>query len=207
MDKVLEKTSGWRGSADLWIGAAYRALIAGGVEAVKVGPLAAGLGLSRTSFYGHFDSREDLLAALLAQWEAVNTGSLLGRTGAWAATLPEAVLNLFDCWIDAALFDARLDMAVRAWGQGDPAVWARVENADRCRIKAVAGMFARFGMEGEEAHVRACTLYYTQIGYFALRVEEDVTRRVDRMPHYVKTFCGQAPSAAEFARFRARHGF
>ena len=206
MDQTVQKTSGWRGSADLWIGAAYRALIAGGVDAVKLGPLAAGLGLSRTSFYGHFASHQALLDALLSRWAAQNTGTLTARSQAWAETLPEAVLNLFDCWIDQALFDAALDMAVRAWGLQDAAVKAAVAGADRDRIAAIAAMFARFGVEPEEAHVRACTLYFTQLGYFAAGVAEDLPTRVARMPHYVKAFCGTAPDAAQMARFRARHG-
>ncbi|MDX5402737.1 MAG: TetR/AcrR family transcriptional regulator, partial [Rhodobacterales bacterium] len=43
-----QKKSGWRGSEDLWLGAAYDLLIEKGVDAVKVLPLAQTLGLSRT---------------------------------------------------------------------------------------------------------------------------------------------------------------
>lgn len=32
--------SGWRGSSDLWMGAAYDALLESGVDAVKIMPLA-----------------------------------------------------------------------------------------------------------------------------------------------------------------------
>ncbi|HEX9857476.1 MAG TPA: TetR/AcrR family transcriptional regulator, partial [Paracoccaceae bacterium] len=90
---------GWRGSADLWLDAAHAALIEGGVEAVKVGPIAARLGLSRTSFYWHFADREALLAALIARWQGQNTGNLIARTESYAETIAEAVLNLFDCWV------------------------------------------------------------------------------------------------------------
>ena len=48
------KDSGWRGSREGWLEAACEALIAGGVEAVKILPLAKKLGLSRTSFYWFF---------------------------------------------------------------------------------------------------------------------------------------------------------
>ena len=36
---------GWRGTPDLWLDAAYALLVEGGVEAVKVMPLAERLGL------------------------------------------------------------------------------------------------------------------------------------------------------------------
>jgi AcrR family transcriptional regulator len=205
MDGTPDRTIGWRGSPDLWLDAARRALIAGGVAAVRIGALAGGIGLSRTSFYQHFDGREALLDALLSVWER-NTGAILSRLSAFADSLPEGIFNLFDCWLDPTLFDPALDMAVRAWGLSDPQVWARVGAADDRRIAAIAALFTRFGRGPDEARVRACTIYYTQIGYFAMRVAEDRATRIARMPAYVATFAGEAPSAAEAARFRARHG-
>ena len=75
-----EKTErGWRGTPDLWLDAAYQLLVEGGVEAVKVMPLAERLGLSRTSFYWHFPDREALLAGLVDRWKAKNTGNLVAR--------------------------------------------------------------------------------------------------------------------------------
>ncbi|MBO6860827.1 TetR/AcrR family transcriptional regulator, partial [Roseibium sp.] len=67
-DLLIEKTSGWRGTREIWIEAAYQALIEHGIDAVKVMPLADRLGLSRTSFYGHFSDRNDLLDSLITQW-------------------------------------------------------------------------------------------------------------------------------------------
>ncbi len=46
--------SGWRGSSEGWLQAAYDALLDGGVDAVKILPLARQLNLSRTSFYWFF---------------------------------------------------------------------------------------------------------------------------------------------------------
>jgi AcrR family transcriptional regulator len=205
MEDAVDRTTGWRGSPALWLDAARAALIAGGVGAVRIGALADGLGLSRTSFYQHFSGREAVLAALLDQWQH-NTASILARTGAYAASLPEGIFNLFDCWIDPALFDPALDMGVRAWGLSEPEVWARVEAADQARIAAIAAMFRRFGRTEDEARVRGCTIYYTQVGYFAMRVVESKAHRVDQMPAYVAAFTGETPSADEIARFRARHG-
>ena len=65
MDAQDTAGTGWRGSRDGWLEAGYRALIEGGVDAVKIMPLARQLNLSRTSFYWFFHDREALLAALL----------------------------------------------------------------------------------------------------------------------------------------------
>ena len=56
--------TGWRGSREGWLEAAYDTLVREGVEAVKILPLAERLGLSRTSFYWFFKDRDALLAAL-----------------------------------------------------------------------------------------------------------------------------------------------
>lgn len=201
-----EKTErGWRGTPDLWLDAAYELLVEGGVEAVKVMPLAERLGLSRTSFYWHFPDREALLAGLVDRWKAKNTGNLVARCEASAATITEAMLNLFDCWYDDALFDSRLEFAMRTWSLTDPAVAAAMNDADAARVAAITALFRRFGYGAAEADTRARTLYLTQVGYIAVRSEESLDVRLARNPAYVLTFCGVAPSEAEVAAFNARH--
>jgi hypothetical protein len=60
----------------------------------------------------------------LTAGKAKNTGNLVARCEAEAATITEAMLNLFDCWIDPGLFDSRLEFAMRTWALTDPSVAA-----------------------------------------------------------------------------------
>lgn len=196
---------GWRGTPEVWLDAAYALLVEGGVDAVKVMPLAERLGLSRTSFYWHFPDREALLAGLVDRWRSQNTANLVARCEAPAATITEAMLNLFDCWYDSDLFDSRLEFAMRTWSLTDPAVAAAMSEADAQRVAAIVGLFLRFGYSGAEADTRARTLYLTQVGYIALRSDESLEVRMARNPAYVLTFCGVAPSEAEVAAFQSRH--
>jgi AcrR family transcriptional regulator len=196
---------GWRGTPDLWLDAAYDLLVEGGVEAVKVMPLAERLGLSRTSFYWHFPDREALLAGLVARWEAKNTANLVARCEAPAATISEAMLNLIDAWVDPALFDSRLEFAMRTWSLTDPAVAAAMALADATRIAASTALFMRFGYAPTEADTRARTLYLTQVGYIALRSQESFDVRMGRIPAYVLTFCGVPATQAEIEAFLARN--
>ena len=200
------RQTGWRGSEELWLDAAYAMLIEAGVDAVKVMPLAERLGLSRTSFYGHFDSRQALLDALVDRWREHNTGRLVAQTRAYAESIAEAMFNLFDCWLRPELFDAKFDFAIRTWALGDPGLKAVLEATDQERIEAIAAMFARHGYGEEQARVRAYAVYYTQIGYISMMVVEPVALRIQRMPLYIETFTGVAPTEAEVARFSARHG-
>jgi AcrR family transcriptional regulator len=207
MNVAPEKMTGWRGSEDLWIDAAYALLVEVGVDQVKVLPLAEKLGLSRTSFYGHFESREALLDALVARWQSKNTKNLIAKTESYAESIAEALFNLFDCWLDHDLFDDRFDLAIRNWALGDPALRAVLEETDKTRIDAIAAMFSRHGFAPDQARVRAYTVYYTQIGYISMMVAESVELRIQRMPIYIETFSGTAPTQTEVARFSARHGF
>ncbi len=196
---------GWRGSADLWLEGALTLLAEGGVEAVKIGPLAARLGLSRTSFYWHFADREALLAALVADWRSRNTAALAARAAAPAATVTEAVLNVFDAWVDPGLFDSRVEFSMRTWALTDPTVGRVLAGEDSARIAALTGLFLRFGYPQAEADTRARTIYLTQVGYISLRSDEDFETRMLRIPAYALTFTGRAPGADEVAAFRARH--
>jgi AcrR family transcriptional regulator len=195
----------WRGTPELWLQEAHAMLVEGGVEAVKVMPLAERLGLSRTSFYWHFADREALLSALVELWRAKNTGSLVARCEAPAATVAEAMLNLIDCWVDPDLFDGGLEFAMRTWSLTDPSVAAQMASADATRITAITALFLRFGYGATEADTRARTLYLTQVGYIAVRSKESFDVRMGRIPDYVLTFSGQCPTDWELIAFRKRH--
>lgn len=196
---------GWRGTEAGWTEAAYELLIEGGVEAVKIQPLARRLKLSRTSFYWHFADRDALLSALVRRWQDKNTGNLIRQTELPAPTIASAVLNLFDCWITPELFDAALDVAMRDWARTDARLGAAFEAADASRIGAIRAMFERYGYVPEEADIRANTIYLTQVGYIALGTDETFDVRLIRIPTYLETFTGRRATAAELAAFTNRH--
>ena len=198
--------TGWRGSNDGWLEATYDALLEGGVDAVKILPLAKRLKLSRTSFYWFFKDREELLSALIARWRDKNTGNLVRRTEAYAESIAEATLNVFDCWLDTSLFDAKFEFAVRSWALQSEQILAEVQSADTARLQALGRMFERFGHAPGAADVRARTIYLVQIGYISMQTEEDLALRLQRIPEYVAIFTGVAPQQREIDRFRSRHG-
>ena len=205
MNEESELGHGWRGSADVWIEAAYTLLIKGGVEAVKILPLAKGLRLSRTSFYWHFADREALLAALVRRWQEKNTGNLIRQTELPAASINAAALNLVDCWITPELFDSQLDRAMRNCARTDPKLRAAFAAADAARLAAIRAMYLRHGYAMHEADVRANAVYLTQVGYIDLDARETLEARLQRVPTYVEIFTGQKVSETELAGFLSRH--
>ncbi|TPW30239.1 TetR/AcrR family transcriptional regulator [Pararhizobium mangrovi] len=201
------RPSGWRGSRELWLDAAKDAFLQSGLEAVKIQPLAAQLQLSRTSFYWFFRDRNTLLDALLEDWETKNTGAFVSACEAYADTITEAVLNLLSVFHEEAVFEPQMDFAIRGWAHQSEDVMGRVNIADERRLDAIRAMFERFGYEGDEADVRARTVYLAQIGYISMQVNETQATRMARVPAYVKTYSGYAPTEREMARFHSRHGY
>ena len=120
-----------------------------------------------------------------------------------AATVNEAVCNVFRCWVNPAIFSPRLDFAVREWARRSAPVRKALDRSDRVRTEAVKALFVRFGYEDEDAFVRARVLYYMQIGYYALDLREPIETRLNLTPHYLKAFTGVDPDQAEIDAFRA----
>src|SRR5689334_10739231 len=61
-DKVI------RLDAEAWVTAAFDALAEGGIDAVRVEPLAKALAITKGSFYWHFADRRALIDAMLTTW-------------------------------------------------------------------------------------------------------------------------------------------
>lgn len=178
---------------DDWLLVARDALVQHGVAEVKVLSLGARLGVSRSSFYGYFKSRKDLLEALLSDWEVRNTQSILNNCALPSESICAAVCNFFRCFVQPDIFDQGLDFAVREWSRRDVSVRARIDAADQARLVAVTRMFERHEYAPEDAEVRARILYFMQLGYHALDVAEPMAERASRVRGYLTGFTGQPP--------------
>lgn len=188
-----------KATRDDWLDAALAVLATEGVARVAILPLSERLGVSRSSFYWYFRDRSDLLDELLARWARLNTRSILTQAEAPAATISEAVCNVFRCWVNPAIFSPRLDFAVREWARASKAVREVLDDADTLRTRAIRAMFERFGYGADDAFIRARTLYYSQIGYYALDIREALAERLALTPHYLRTITGVEPRQEDMA--------
>ncbi|MDB6176219.1 helix-turn-helix domain containing protein [Paracoccus sp. Z330] len=207
MSKQVASETGWRGSREGWLEAAYDALIEGGIDAVKIMPLANRLKLSRTSFYWFFNDRDELLTALADYWSTRTTMPLIAAARAYADTETEAMLNLLACFLKPGEFDDRLEFAVRSWALQDDAIMQRLQAADIERLETIGQLLMKWGHSEQDADVRARTIYLVQIGYISMQVREDAATRLTRIPGYVEIYTGKLPHSRELARFRANIGY
>src|SRR3569833_892127 len=176
---------------EIWLDTARQALIEEGTAGVEINKLAKRLGSSRGGFYWFFKDRGHLLDELLAYW---------ARTG---VTLFEKVLQnperngvkeylaLTNLWIDEEEYDPKWDGAVRDWARTSDTVRKVVQTVDEKRIALIEQIFNDMGYTGKEAHIRARVMYYHQVGYYALGVQESQKERRALLPYYQKVLTGQ----------------
>ncbi len=186
-----------------WLNVAMDVLVSDGVERVKVLDLGQRLGVSRSSFYWYFKSRQELLDALLQHWQDTNTAAIVTKAEAPAETITEAVCNFFHCVIDERLFNNPLDFAVRDWARRSGKVRRILDQSDATRVDALARMFARFDYPADEAAIRARVLYFMQLGYDLAELNEATTDRLRQVPMYLFCFTGQQPLPSEIEAFGA----
>lgn len=184
-----------------WLKLALETLISDGVERVRVLTLSQKLDVSRSSFYWYFKSRQDLLDQLLDHWRQTNTRFIVERAKRPSATVIRGVMSIFECWVDESLFDPRLDFAIRAWARRSPAIRRALDAADAERVEAIRDMFMRHGYESEDAFVRARVLYFMQIGYYSLELNEPMSSRLPHLAAYLRSFTGREPSAEDVEDF------
>lgn len=186
-----------------WLNAAMETLIADGIEQVKILPLALRLGVSRSSFYWYFKSRQDILDALLDMWHRTNTAAVTQSAALPSDAITGSVCHIFLCFLDPARFNNRLDFAIRDWSRRDAAVRVKLHASDAERVEALSQMFGRFDYPPSEAITRARVLYYMQLGYFDAELNEPMVERQKFTSDYILTFTGLRPSAAEIVALDA----
>ena len=188
---------------DGWIEAALAVLVEEGVEAVQITQLAKRLGVTRGSFYWHFTSREELLDALIAEWRARNSDVMLSAL-AESESLQQGILDLFAVWVDHTRFDPQLDQAVRDWARRSESVRESVTREETNRVAAIAEFYCRHGFAKTEAFIRARVIYFTQLGYYALGIQEPMTDRMSYLEAYYRCFTGEEIDKDAAAAFGAR---
>ena len=143
-----------------WLEAGLEALEQGGVEAVAVVPLARSLGVTRGSFYWHFDSRGELLDGVLERWERIHSDEVLDALQA-IDDPRRRLAALFERSASKppSIFVRLLDAADR-----EPSVKAVLERSARRRIDVLAQACREAGMTPAEARRRATLCYAAYVG-------------------------------------------
>jgi AcrR family transcriptional regulator len=176
---------------EIWLDTARQALIEDGTAGVEINKLAKRLGVSRGGFYWFFKDRAQLLEELLGYWVQTSTVLFEKILQLPARNGIDKYLAMTHLWIDENEYDPKWDGAVRDWARTSPMVRKAVQAVDQKRIAVLEQIFNDMGYAGKEAHIRARVMYYHQVGYYAMGVEESRRERHALIPYYQKVLTGR----------------
>lgn len=169
-----------------WIDQGMRVLANGGVESVRVEPLAKLMGVTKGSFYWHFKNREDLLDAILQEWIASQTNSIIEQVDKRDGDATTKLRYLFELAIED---DGLVENAIRAWSANDVKIADALNRVDQRRLDYTKDLFLAVGFEPLEAMVRARMIYYSLVGESTLGIRRDQSERLAevRLQHKILT--------------------
>jgi AcrR family transcriptional regulator len=148
-----------------WIEAGLRALGDGGPEAVRIEPLARSLGLTKGSFYWHFEDRQALLEELLDSWERQMIDEVIERVELEAGDARVRLRRLFSIASSKETRTlARSELAIRDWARHEERVSERLGRVDDRRMNYMRRLFAEFCLGEEDVEARSMLAFSLFIG-------------------------------------------
>ena len=158
---TTEKSGSSRLSADDWLRAAFDIMVDEGIAGVKIHRLCERLGVTKGSFYWHFQDLDAFLGELARRWgeEGVKMPARLVDSSDPAAGL----LHAMELFADRRV--RNLTRAVRDWAQNDERARVAIRQADQALFEGVRDAIVSLGFDPAEADVRAKVLYYAGVGF------------------------------------------
>ncbi|GAA5056072.1 TetR/AcrR family transcriptional regulator [Nocardia callitridis] len=149
-------------SYDDWVDGALALLAREGVTAIKIPRLCQELGVTKGSFYWHFDTIEELMSAMADRWSTVQAEAV--RAIADIETIPvdqrleQMTINLVDqrTWA--------LEASMREWARTDPKVAEAVLALDHRVFATIHQAMLELGFDETQARLRSGAVVYLGIG-------------------------------------------
>ncbi len=155
------KKSGQRLSREDWLENALTVLSKEGRAGLKIQGLSADLGVSRGSFYWHFEHRRDSIRALLEYWYEEYTAGAIAATKREGGSAEEKLAKVMRMVHDQNL--TRHEFTIRSLASLDPQFSRMVRKTDRFRLDLLESLFIGMGFTDNELKIRAraCLAYMT----------------------------------------------
>jgi AcrR family transcriptional regulator len=158
-----------------WLATALKVLAESGIEAVRVEPLAKLMNVTKGSFYWHFKNREDLLNAMLREWETRETDDIIKQVEEAGGDASAKLLYLFQLAYED---DGQLEKAMRTWAANDARAAAVIAQIDQRRLNYLQDLFLQIGFPAIEAKARARLAYYSWVGEFTVGIPTSQAERL-----------------------------
>jgi AcrR family transcriptional regulator len=166
--------AGNRLEVDDWIQAGYAILAEDGLQALKIDRLCDRLGVTKGSFYWHFEGMPSYRTALIQSWGELRDQDRATLDEMTGVPPRERLSRMMSALVSPRLWT--LERAMREWARSDESVAESVRAADRRLLKAVRQAFVDYGFAGEEADVRANATFAAGIGFLHLSGANPIPR-------------------------------
>jgi AcrR family transcriptional regulator len=158
--RQISKQTSRRLTPAAWIDVGIEALVHEGVEQVAIERLAKQLGVSKGSFYWHFEDRAALHSAMLDSWIKGATLRVRDRVDRLCSTPSQKILMLLELpFSGRSHYAAHVEHAIRAWGHRSAVVADAVRLVDRLRIDHLTKIFEELNFSPDEALARGHIMY------------------------------------------------
>lgn len=167
-----------------WLEAGLDTLASEGSEGLRIMSIATKLGVTKGSFYWHFNNLDDYHEALLQLWEQVHTQRVMDKVERGEADVSTRLRALFTSLPrdqPGAPGSVRLGRAIRAWSMTSLRVREVLDRVDKRRIDYVAAMLAEAGWPDSEAQFLARWCYSALIGQAALDAAPAEANQIDTL--------------------------
>ncbi len=164
--------SGQRLSREDWLENAPTVLSEEGWAGLRIQGLSAALGVSRGSFYWHFEDRQDFIRALLEYWFEEYTAGAPAVVERDGGSAEERLARLMRLVHDQDL--TRHDLTVRSLASLDLQFSRTVRKVDRFRLEFIESLFMEMGFTGDDIKIRA------RAGLAYMTVEHHMFDKLDR---------------------------
>ncbi len=165
-----------------WIDAAIAMLAEDNVEALRVDTLAEKLGVTKGSFYWHFKGRDDLLSAVLDEWQLRMTSEVQSLIFDRSGTPWERLERLLRIAISGRpdVPGGPFEITLRDWARRDPKVAKVVRAVDESRTAFAAQLYREAGLSEADAQDYAEAHMAVVIGIRMTLVDSDNRDEIKR---------------------------
>lgn len=146
-------------SRDEWLQQSLEVLRDEGIQGVRIERLARDLGVTKGSFYWHFEDRDDLRRSILDYWVKQYNDVIVENREFLEAEPAEGLLAAIKRVREEGLH--KYELAMRAWAEHDSNADRAVRAVYQERTTFVRAFFTRPGFRGPDAEIRTrLTLCY-----------------------------------------------
>jgi AcrR family transcriptional regulator len=162
-----------------WIGAAINAVEHGGIAGIAVESIATALGTTKGSFYWHFANRDELIAAVMKQWEELATNMVIASV----AEVPDPMDRLRQL-LQVVFGNERGDRieARIVLAPFDERVNPTVERVTALRLEFLVSLFRGLGFSHSTAAKRSRIAYAAYLGHLRLALDDTPTTSIAARP-------------------------